>query len=79
MNVVGTVVIEASERVGDNQWILELAKTDPAIVGFVGHLVPGQPEFAGNLRRWLPIPSYAVSGCAAAISRASPNPLSPQI
>ena len=51
VNVVGTVVIEASEWVGDNQWILDLAKTHPAIVGFVGHLVPGQPEFAANLRR----------------------------
>ena len=52
LNVVGTVVVEASEWVGDNQWILDLAKTNPAIVGFVGHLVPGQPEFAGNLRRF---------------------------
>ncbi len=51
LNVVGTVIVEASEWVGDNDWILNLAKTNPEIVGFVGHLVPGKPEFAENLRR----------------------------
>ena len=51
LNVVGTVVVEASEWVGDNDWIFNLAKTNPEIVGFVGHLVPSKPEFAENLRR----------------------------
>lgn len=50
--VVGTVVVEASEWVEDNQWILDLAKTDESLVGLVGHLVPGQPEFAANLKRF---------------------------
>ncbi len=58
LNVVGTVVVEASEWVGDNQWILDLAKTNPAIVGFVGHLVPGKPEFADNLRRFAADPLF---------------------
>lgn len=52
LNVVGTVVVEASERVEDNRWVLDLAQTNPEIVGFVGHLVPGRPEFADNLRRF---------------------------
>ncbi len=51
LNVLGTVVVEASEWVGDNDWILNLAKTNPGIVAFVGHLVPGSPEFAANLKR----------------------------
>ena len=51
LHILGTVVVEASEWVGDNDWILNLAKTNPEIVGFIGHLVPGSPEFAGNLRR----------------------------
>ena len=50
VNVVGTVVVEASEWVGDNRWVRDLAKTNPAIVGFVGHAVPGRPEFADHLR-----------------------------
>lgn len=58
MNVIGTGVIEASEWVGDNRWILDLAKTNPAIVGFVGDVVPGKPEFADNLRRFAADPLF---------------------
>jgi hypothetical protein len=48
LKVIGAGVIKASEWVGDNRWILDLAKTNPAIVGFVGHLVPGKPEVANK-------------------------------
>ena len=58
LGVVGTVIVEASELVEDNQWILDLAKHDESIVGFVGHLVPGTPEFAGNLRRFAANPLF---------------------
>jgi len=57
-NVVGTVIVEASEWLEDNQWILDLAKADPLIVGFVGHLKPGQPGFAENLRRFAANPLF---------------------
>jgi predicted TIM-barrel fold metal-dependent hydrolase len=50
--VVGTVVVEASPWVEDNQWILDLAKDDPLIVGYIGNLELGKPEFAGNLKRF---------------------------
>jgi predicted TIM-barrel fold metal-dependent hydrolase len=50
--VVGTVVVEASPWVEDNQWILDLAKDDPFIVGFIGNLRLGEPEFATNLGRF---------------------------
>lgn len=50
--VVGTVVVEASPWVEDNQWILDLAKDNPFIVGFIGNLELGKPEFAGNLKRF---------------------------
>lgn len=50
--VVGTVVVEASPWVEDNQWILDLAKENPFIVGFIGNLELGKPEFAGNLKRF---------------------------
>lgn len=52
LNVVGTVVVEASPWVEDNQWILDLAKDEPAIVGFIGNLKLGQPEFAAQLKRF---------------------------
>ena len=43
--VTGTVVVEASGWLEDNQWILDLAEEDPFIVGLVGHIDPARPEF----------------------------------
>jgi L-fuconolactonase len=50
--VTGTVVVEASAWVEDNQWVLDLAAHDPFIVGFVGHLPVGTNSFAGLLQRF---------------------------
>lgn len=58
LNIVGTVVIEASPWVEDNQWILDLAKENPAIVGFIGNLKLGQPEFAAQLKRFSANPLF---------------------
>jgi predicted TIM-barrel fold metal-dependent hydrolase len=52
LGVTGTVVVEASPWVEDNQWVLDLAKDDPFIVGLVGHLKPGGDEFAEHLNRF---------------------------
>ncbi len=51
-NVAGTVVIEASAWLEDNQWVLDLAKDNPVIVGFIGNLPMGKPEFASSLERF---------------------------
>ena len=56
--VTGTVVVEASPWVEDNQWILDLAAKDPFIVGFVGHLPVGTPEFAAHLKRFAANPLF---------------------
>ncbi len=37
LGITGTVVIEASAWMEDNQWMIDLAATHPAIVGFVGN------------------------------------------
>ncbi len=50
--VVGTVVVEASDRVEDNQWILDLAANEPFFVGFVGNLSPADPDFSKHLERF---------------------------
>jgi L-fuconolactonase len=50
--VRGTVVVEASPWLEDNQWILDLAEKEPFILGFVGNLAVGVPEFAANLKRF---------------------------
>lgn len=52
LGVTKTVVVEASPRVEDNAWLLDLAKANPSVIGVVGNLTPGQPGFAGNLKRF---------------------------
>ena len=50
--VTGTVVVEASPWVEDNQWVLALGTWDAFIVGFVGNLPVGTNAFAGHLKRF---------------------------
>jgi predicted TIM-barrel fold metal-dependent hydrolase len=50
--VAGTVVVEASPWLMDNQWVLDLAAHESFIVGFVGNLPVGTKEFAGHLNRF---------------------------
>lgn len=56
--VTRTIVVEASAWVEDNQWILDLAAREPAIVGFVGRLTPGEEGFAAHLARFAANPLY---------------------
>ncbi len=72
--VVGTVVVEASEWVEDNQWILDLAADAPEIVGFVGNLRPGNPDFAASLRRFAAHPLFRGLRLRAADVRNSAEP-----
>jgi len=50
--VTGTVVVEASPWIEDNQWVLDLAAHETFIVGFVGNLPVGTKQFAGHLKRF---------------------------
>ena len=50
--VTGTVAVEASPWVEDNQWVLDLAAKEPFIVGLVGNLPIGTKEFAGHVKRF---------------------------
>src|SRR5438309_2335973 len=52
LGITGAIVVEASPWLEDNQWVLDLAKQEPLILGVVGHLQPGTPEFAGTLERF---------------------------
>jgi L-fuconolactonase len=56
--VTGTVVVEASPWVEDNQWVLDIAAKDPFIVGLVGNLPTGKPEFAAHLKRFATNPLF---------------------
>ena len=55
--VSGTVVVEASKWLEDNQWILDLATEEPFIVGFVGHLEP-TADFEAHLNRFSANPLF---------------------
>jgi L-fucono-1,5-lactonase len=50
--VVGAIVVEASPWLEENQWILDQAASDSIVVGYVGFLYPGTPEFGKNLARF---------------------------
>ena len=56
--VVGTVVVEASPWVEDNQWLLDLAEKEPFLVGIVGRLDTAADEFEKLLRRFARAPLY---------------------
>jgi L-fuconolactonase len=56
--VTGTVIVEASAWLEDNQWLLDLAKDDPFIVGVVGRLSPGEMGFAENVKHFARNPLY---------------------
>ncbi len=56
--VAGTVVVEASPWLQDNQWILDLAMKSSFIVGFVGNLRPGDPRFKADLERFSADPLF---------------------
>lgn len=56
--VTGTVVVEASPWVEDNQWVLDLAARSKFIVGLVGHLRPGTPGFGEHLDRFAANPLF---------------------
>ena len=58
LGVVGAVVVEASPWVEDNQWVMDVAKDNPIIVGFIGNLEVGQPQFASQLKRFAANPLF---------------------
>jgi len=52
LGVVGAIEVEASSWLEDNQWVLDVAAKDTIIVGTVGDLEPGKPEFRRQLERF---------------------------
>lgn len=58
LGVTGTVVVEASAWIDDNQWILDLAADDPWIVGLVGHVDPLRSEFGSDIERFAGNPLF---------------------
>lgn len=51
LGITGAIEIECSPWPEDNQWVLYIAANDRIIVGTVGNLEPGKPEFRAQLDR----------------------------
>ena len=50
--ITATVIVEASSRLEDNQWVLDLVKDEPdRYIGLVGSLEIGTPDFEANLKQ----------------------------
>ena len=52
LGIVGAIEVECSPWLEDNQWVLDVAAKDSVIVGMVGNLEPGHPEFRKHLERF---------------------------
>jgi predicted TIM-barrel fold metal-dependent hydrolase len=52
LGIVGAIEVEASPWLEDNQWVLDVAAHDTIIVGTVGNLELGKPEFRRQLDRF---------------------------
>jgi predicted TIM-barrel fold metal-dependent hydrolase len=52
LGIVGAIEIECSPLLEDNQWVLDVARDDDIMVGTIGHLTPGTPEFKAQLDRF---------------------------
>ncbi|HLN02883.1 MAG TPA: amidohydrolase family protein [Bryobacteraceae bacterium] len=52
LGIKGAIEVEASPRLEDNQWVLDIAARNTIIVGTVGNLEPGKPGFGKNLERF---------------------------
>ena len=52
LGIVGAIEVEASPWLEDNQWVLDVAAKNTIIVGTVGDLELGKPEFRRQLERF---------------------------
>jgi|688.fasta_scaffold63857_3 L-fuconolactonase len=50
--ITGTVVVESSPDLDDNQWLLDLAAREPFIRGVVGRIDPAAADFEKHLERF---------------------------
>lgn len=58
LGITGAIVVEASPWLEDNQWVLDVAAKDNIIVGVIGNLQPGKPEFGKQLDRFAKNPIF---------------------
>ena len=52
LGIAGVIEVECSPWLEDNQWVLDVAAKDKIIVGTVGNLEPGKPDFRKHMERF---------------------------
>jgi predicted TIM-barrel fold metal-dependent hydrolase len=52
LGITGAIEVECSTWLEDNQWVLNTEAKDPIMVGTVGNLELGKPDFKKNLERF---------------------------
>jgi L-fuconolactonase len=52
LGIVGAIEVECSAWLEDNQWVLDVAEKNDIMVGTVGRLAPGTPDFRKQLERF---------------------------
>jgi len=52
LGVVGAIEVECSPWLEDNQWVLDASANETIMVGMIGNLEPGKPDFAKQLDRF---------------------------
>ena len=58
LGITGAIEVECSTWLEDNQWVLDTAAKDTIIVGSVGNLEPGKPDFRKHLDRFHKNPMF---------------------
>ena len=56
--VTGAVIVEATDWLEDNQWVLDLAADEPFIVGLVGRIDPCTDNFSESVARFAAHPLF---------------------
>jgi L-fuconolactonase len=51
LGIAGAIAVECSPLFEDNQWVLDVAAKNSVMVGMVGNLEPGKPEFGVQLAK----------------------------
>jgi predicted TIM-barrel fold metal-dependent hydrolase len=51
LGITGAIAVECSPLFEDNQWVLDVAAKNRIMLGMVGNLEPGKPEFGAQLAK----------------------------
>ena len=63
LGIKGAIEVEASPWLEDNQWVLDQAANNPIILGMVGNLEIGKPDFRQNFDRFHKNPLFLGIRC----------------